>query len=93
MAVALDSEVLMEGHFRKQTEESSKSFRRRALAVLPDEKGNSVSKCGLQPHRAFVSLDAAANFTPFCVHQSTSLCARYSQYSLLCSFSAAIHGF
>ena len=30
MAVALDSEVLMEGHFRKQTEESGKSFRRRA---------------------------------------------------------------
>ena len=58
-----------------------------------DENGNSASKCGLQPHRAFDSLDAAATSTTFCVHQSTSLSAHSSHYSLLFSFRSAIHVF
>ena len=58
-----------------------------------DEKGNSASKCGLQPQRAFISLDAATSSTTFCVHQSTSLSAHSSHYSFLFLFRTAIHVF
>ena len=83
----------MEGPLRKQTEEWQVLSPPCAGGLRCDGKGNSVSKCGLQPHRAFDSVDAAVNSTTFCVHQSTSLCAHSSHYSLLFSFRTAIHDF